>query len=199
MEQTVVAQSVDISTDVIINKSTNETFISYCYNQVKLIKRSSDNYFNGTKIGRDNGKETRQYINSKTFRLIVEEWKKRYPGVKPYYKLEKGVIKELSGFYVHPRLVHFICYWADIQYAFKVADIMDAIDEKNKLTNQTLDDTINDLQNEVDELKKQLAEKSSVIEAQDKLIDIQGEVIKKQNIDIFQNHSRTTKYNVNHL
>ena len=61
------------------------------------------------------------------------------PGNGPHLdEVKKGYRKDLAGSYFDRRLVNYIAIWASPKYAIKVSKIMDAIDERNKLTNQTL-------------------------------------------------------------
>ena len=53
---------------------------------------------------------------------------------------------ELKGFYIHRKLVNFLCFHVNLKYAIKVSEIMDIIDEKIKLNNSKLE-------NEIDILK----------------------------------------------
>ena len=60
---------------------------------------------------------------------------------------------KISGYYIHPDLFHDVCYWANKLYAFKVSRLMNLINERNKLTNQTLEQTIEKLTAENEALK----------------------------------------------
>lgn len=58
----------------------------------------------------------------------------------PINKLEFDVNtgpNEFRGTYIHPKLVHFVCEYVSIDYAFKVAELMDSI---NDATHQRLND-----------------------------------------------------------
>lgn len=62
---------------------------------------------------------------------------------------------ELQGYYIHPDLFHDVCYWANKPYAVKVSRLMNLINERNRLLNQTLEQTI--AQNEIyGNIKKRL-------------------------------------------
>jgi hypothetical protein len=68
------------------------------------------------------------------------------------------VAPALKGWYIHPKLVHFVAEYCSIRYAFKVAEIMDLINEKNQLLNKTLEDTISEMRKENEELKQSNSE-----------------------------------------
>ena len=178
-------------------------FVEGTYHGIKVIERVSDRFINATKLCNQFNRKFRKIHENHAWQAYLEEFKLEY-ACRPEMggivdEVKRGYKRDLAGSYVDRRLVNYIAIWASPKYAIKVGKIMDAIDERNKLTNQTLDETIKDLQKEVEELRKQLAAKSNVIEAQDKLIDIQDDYIEHQKEDIFQNHNRTTKYNDNHL
>ena len=122
------------------------------------------------------------------------------------YILQNGVSNDLRGTYVNPLLINYIAIWASPKYAVKVGIIMDALDEKNQLTNQTLEDTIKQLQSELNELRIKNQQQAEVITEHESTIEVQAEVIteqtstiEEQKIDIFENHNRVNEYNNNFL
>ena len=135
MSETETGKNIPLyETNTFIDKISGETFIIIQYNGISIIQKENDKYVNASKIGNDNKKQTRKYISSKTFQQICDKFKSKYPQIEPYYILRKGYSDSYFGIYVHPKLIHFICYWADIDYAFTVAEIMDLINERNQLT-----------------------------------------------------------------
>lgn len=64
----------------------------------------------------------------------------------------------LQGYYIHPDLFHDVCYWANKPYAVKVSRLMNLINECNRLLNQTLEQTIHQLQEEITKLKQEKGE-----------------------------------------
>ena len=61
----------------------------------------------------------------------------------PKYQL-LNVSNEFKGTYIHPKLVHFVAEWVDLEYAFTVSEIMDSINDKvhEELNKQQLPDTV---------------------------------------------------------
>lgn len=45
------------------------------------------------------------------------------------YELREGHTGDVTGTYVHPKLVHTIAEWASVEYLLIVTDIMDAMNE----------------------------------------------------------------------
>ena len=48
----------------------------------------------------------------------------------------------VQGYYIHPDLFHDVCYWANKPYAVKVSRLMNLINERNRLLNQTLEKSL---------------------------------------------------------
>ena len=47
----------------------------------------------------------------------------------PTILAKKDIKPEFQGEYVHPKLIHFVAEWISADYAFKVAELMDSINE----------------------------------------------------------------------
>jgi len=81
-----------------------------------------------------------------------------------------------KGTFIHPDLIHYVVHWASPKYAKRVSQIMNEINRRAHLkgikAEQNFQEVLSNLQSENEELRKQLAAKSNVIETQDKLIDI---------------------------
>ena len=63
---------------------------------------------------------------------------------------------KLQGYYIHPDLLHDVCYWANKVYAAKVSRLMNLINERNRLLNQTLEQTIAQYEEEITRLKQEV-------------------------------------------
>ena len=55
---------------------------------------------------------------------------------------------ELQGWWIHPKLVHHLAEWANLDYAIKVGEIMDLINERLHLLNTSLQEEIDTLKQE---------------------------------------------------
>jgi hypothetical protein len=150
--------SAEISTESLT--VSGKKFIRRTYNGISIVVFEENGYISATRIAIDNGKEIRDYIDSKEFAEVVVEWRKRVTdGTKPYNQISGGDVK-FRGTYVHPNLVHFVAHWADIKYAFKVQTIMDSInDQNNAAVNQIvaeLKEKAIEMDDEIDELKSKI-------------------------------------------
>ena len=167
--------------------SNNERFTIVSYNGIEVIKRDSDGFINVTKMCKQLGKKEFYRINDNG------SWKEFYSEMivtrkieEPIYVLKKNHSNDIRGTYIHPSFVNYIAMWASSKYAVYVCEIMDLINERNQLTNQDLNDTINQLQNEIETLKSMNLELKSMnlelkAESEKRLQEIQ-----RQNIHIFK-------------
>jgi FtsZ-binding cell division protein ZapB len=135
----------------------NETFIDSSYNGISLLRHEEDGYINASRLCRERGKEFTKFIRLKEWNEIIAIFDKtpsRHIWQAPIYQLSSEYTVETRGYYIHPKLTNFVAYWCDIEYAFKVAEIMDLIDEEGKQKNQSIDDKISEMQKENEELKQ---------------------------------------------
>lgn len=63
---------------------------------------------------------------------------------------------ELQGWYIHPKLVHHLAEWANLEYAIKVSEIMDLINERLHLLNTSLQEEIYTLKQENQTLQERV-------------------------------------------
>ena len=108
------------------------------YNGVSIVYRTSDKYVNASRLCSDGKRDFRTFKRSDKWRRIIEYWNQQYSEscvqncTDAFYELMKGYPNEYRGQYVHPNLVHFVAEWISIEYAFKVAEIMNLINERNQ-------------------------------------------------------------------
>ena len=62
--------------------------------------------------------------------------------IKPSKSMNNSETNEIQGYYIHPNLFHDVCYWANKPYAVKVSRLMNLINERNRLLNQTLEKSL---------------------------------------------------------
>ena len=141
-----------------------ETFTKGTYNGIAILIRDKDGYVNAAKLGNDK-KEARKFVNSDKFNEICKKWMKIQSGKKlpdpemtPKYQL-LNVSNEFKGTYIHPKLVHFVAEWVDLEYAFTVSEIMDSINDKvhEELNKQQLPDTVENAKPIFNEIAKSIA------------------------------------------
>ena len=80
------------------------------------------------------------------------------PEMTPKYRL-LNVSNEFKGTYIHPKLVHFVAEWVDLEYAFTVSEIMDSINDKvhEELNNKQLPDNVENAKPIFNEIAKSIA------------------------------------------
>ena len=96
-----------------------------------------------------------RFLGSVKMTEILTFWRQNYGRAKngstgkqgeneAFYELTKGVENNFKGIYIHPDLIHFVAEWCSVEYAFRVKDIMDSINDKvhEKLNENNLPDTV---------------------------------------------------------
>jgi hypothetical protein len=129
--------------------SNDETFTKGTYNGISIIIRDKDNYINATTMCNQFGKKFRKIFENHSWQSYLNEFKAEYlsAGIPAFnenrfqYIIYKGYLKEVSGTYIHPKLINYVAMWASPKYSIKVGKIMDAINENNfeKLSNEIND------------------------------------------------------------
>ena len=143
----------------------NEEFKIGTYNGVSIIYRVSDNYVNAGKLCRDANKRIFDFTRREKWNEIVNYWIKHEQNdvggnsLLPLIELKKGYPKA-RGIYIHPDLVHFITEWISIEYSFMVKRIMNLINDRNRILNKCLKDTILELQDKLDEALDEIKSKN---------------------------------------
>ena len=161
--------SADKNSEVI--NINGRSFRRTTWNGISVIQDVETGYYQASKICKDNGKKLKHWLENKRTDELLEAYalhlgkqiknsEAAIPTSEPnvlMYKIVSGgtiqVTNEFQGWFIHPKLVHHIAEWASIDYAIKVEEIMNLINEQNKLLNQTLEDTISKLRSENIELK----------------------------------------------
>jgi hypothetical protein len=69
----------------------------------------------------------------------------------PFFELN-NIRYDIRGIYVHPGFVHTVISFFCPEYRYKVSEIMDQCNEKNRMLNQTLSDTKASLNKEITEV-----------------------------------------------
>ena len=134
-----------------------EKFYEDHYNGVRIIVRESDGYVNATRIASDNGKQ-------KNFARFIESirWKEISKAFINHHLKKEVVVssienayipdthKDARGTYIHPKLIHFVAEWVNLDYAFKVAHIMDLLNEELHNRTITLEQKIAELERDLE-------------------------------------------------
>ena len=124
------------------------------YNDIRIIVREKDGYINVTKMCSDNGKRFRDYIKFDEWKEIEKIFQSSEGSGNshrvPLYELRQGYPAKVTGSYIHPKLIHFVAHWCSIDYAFKVAHIMDLLNEELHNRTITLEQKIAELEQEIE-------------------------------------------------
>ena len=147
----------------------NEEFDFTTYNDITVIIHVKSRYYNATKICKDNGKlftnlNRNQGYQNKILYIEGVIQKRITRGLydfvmynkDPTFELREKFTGKVTGTYVHPLLVNYVCMWANEEYALKVDMIMNTINEELHLRNMKLDEKIEEMQDEIRYLKNEL-------------------------------------------
>lgn len=120
-------------------------FETKTYNGISVIFEINSGYFNASQMCSSNGKSWRDYKRTKTYINKMKAFEKiQGAGITAPSMIAKiGVIPQFQGEYLHPLLIHFVAEWISDEYAFKVAELMDSINDSihKQLEKQSLPDT----------------------------------------------------------
>ena len=115
----------------------NPEFKLETYNGISIIVEQKTGKFNASQMCSDNHKKWRNFNKTKLWKNKLEAFKNSsfYKSNEdaliraPSILAKKGVKPEFQGEYVHPKLIHFVAEWISDEYAFKVSELMDSINE----------------------------------------------------------------------
>ena len=159
-------------------------FIRTTWNGLSVIKDESTGYYQASKACQDNGKrindwlrnkDTQEYLNSAShecgMKILDDSLDAGIPASSLIYRIKPGKAmnmnisetNEVQGYYIHPDLFHDVCYWANKPYAVKVSRLMNLINERNRLLNQTLEQTITKYEAEISKLKQEKSDLEDII------------------------------------
>ena len=179
-------------------KCNGETFTRSDYNGISILIRDADGYVNATKLCNNYGKEFRQYKRYDEWKEIIEEFEGSGNSRHPYYELKNGYIGELTGTYIHPDLIHFVAHWCSVKYAFKVAAIMNKLNERQHAlqleAEENYKQVMNEMQAKIDEQLKTIQEKDEIIEEQKGRIEEQQQELHEMSVQSTINSRPLTFY-----
>lgn len=134
--------------------STTNTyaFTTKTQNGISVIFETTSGYFNASRMCSDNGKHWRNFTRTQYWKNKLEAFKRSsfYKDSKgarigaPSFHAQIGVKPQFQGEFVHPKLIHFVAEWCNDDYAFKVAELMDSINDRvhQQLEEKKLEDTV---------------------------------------------------------
>lgn len=154
----------------------NETFTRGTYNGISVIIRDKDGFINGTHLCNQFNKRFRKIFENHAWQTYLEAFKAEYydrpNSGEPIYELKKGMTNDLRGSYIDSRIVNYIAFWCNPQYAITVGKIMDEINERGQLkgisSNENINEVLKQLKEENEKLKEHIANTSVPVENCDK-------------------------------
>jgi hypothetical protein len=91
------------------------------YNGYPITVRNDDGFANASQIAGDYDKKIDEFINSKRWKYYVKQTYKENPEIKTVFYRENGET------WIHPKMNHFVMFWANEKYALQVGEIMGAL------------------------------------------------------------------------
>ena len=174
-----------------------EIFTVTDYNGITVIM-DENGYYNGSKICKDNDKRFVDITRNQYWVSYTDELESRCVSAPTPLTVsrgkESGYINEVRGTYIHPKLVNFLCIHVDIEYAIKVGEIMDAINERIHLKCTSLEDELDSLHDENDKLKHELESVKDEL----KTVKDDYDMLNEEN-EILHENTKNLTNNVNEL
>ena len=138
-------------------KNQGKIFKISTYNDIEIIIDTETGYVNATKLCKNINKDFRTFCKSMRYSELVELFNKEngsdqkctYP-LNFKYDIGLEYLNEVRGQYIHPNFINFVCEWCSLEYVYKVAKIMNTINDELHLRNINLQTKINEMQAEVE-------------------------------------------------
>lgn len=162
-----------INYTIITENNTN--FKVFYYEGIRLIQHINSGYYNIAKICSDNGKELSNITKNKHYKLLLDEISRvRQIGrTKLTFELRDGFAGEVTGTYAHEMIMEHVLHRVSIEYNVKVLNLMSLIRNEILLRNElnknkliSLENIIENKENEITSLQKQLSSKDKIISTQ---------------------------------
>ena len=170
-------------------ESCGEIFEKGSYHGIEILIRKSDGYVNATKLcaqfetKNGNSKEFRHIFENNSWTDFYEEFCKEYsrsdeenvfgriPTNADFIdNCMKSYSNNFRGYYIHPKLVNYVMFWASPKYAVYVSKIMDMLNERIIITNENQSELIKNLETEIEKLKIEIEQKDIEIQTKTKYI-----------------------------
>ena len=157
----------------------DHTFKKTTWNGISVIQDMASGYYNFVSACKENhkrfnnwrrNKRTERYLRivHEIYGLEIEftgarirapaEHKELTQFLMYQYVIDGNDLKAygfLQGYYLNPNIFHSACEWIDDIYAAKVAYLLNLINKRNRLLNQTLEQTIHQHEEEIAKLKQE--------------------------------------------
>lgn len=125
--------------------SNGEKFIRTNYNGISVII-DSNGYYNASKICSDNKKRFGNITQNDYWKDYLNDLSRLLEIQHTQLVVKKSDFSnDVKGYYIHPKLVNFLCFHVNNPYAIKVSEIMDLMNKKIHINNSSLEDEIKKL------------------------------------------------------
>ena len=155
-----MAMMVNEMNDSVI-ESNGMVFTRTDYNGISVLV-DEDGYYNASKICSDNGTKFTFITRNQYWTDYINELSSGCDLSTRDLTINRlntdGYSREVQGVYIHPKLVNWLCMHLDYKYAIKVSEIMDLINERIHIQMISLEEEIQELQEENKQLKKEVGE-----------------------------------------
>ena len=146
--------------------SNGHSFRRTTWNGISVVQEIDSGYYSANNVCRENGKRFEKILSKNYWRDYVAALNRHLANQRSTHRPQTGpvdmpnaaieipdVSPEFRGTYVHPYALHFLCEHVNYEYAIKVSELMNLINERNQLTHQTLEQTIENYKTEIEALK----------------------------------------------
>ena len=131
-----------------------EVFTRTDYNDISVLV-DQDGYYNGSKICKDNGTRYRDISKQQYWKDYIDALDRLGINIpSPLTRDRSTLPNEIRGTYVHPKLVNYLCIHVNLDYAIKVSEIMDLVNERIHLKCSSLEEEIHSIREKNKKLKE---------------------------------------------
>jgi len=122
---TLQATTRDLAITTLAYEKINDQYSKAKYGEFNVIMDITTGYINATKLCADGGRKLYKWVENKGNKELVEYYKSQSPEFGELtYIINGGSIKQITGTYVHPKLITHIASWVSPAFAWKVSEIV---------------------------------------------------------------------------
>ena len=131
-----------------------EVFTRTDYNGISVLV-DQDGYYNGSKICKDNGTRYRDISKQQYWKDYIDALERLGINIPDPLTRDRSTLpNEIRGTYIHPKLVNYLCIHVNLDYAVKVGELMDLINEQIHLKCSSLEEEIHSVREKIKKLKE---------------------------------------------
>jgi hypothetical protein len=122
-KQETIHRNLDITK--LAYEKINDRYSKAKYGEFDVTMDMTTGYINATKLCTDGGRKMYKWLENKNNKELVEYYKSQsteFGGLT--YTIKGGNIPQITGTYVHPKLITYIASWVSPSFAWKVSEIV---------------------------------------------------------------------------